>query len=182
MSLSENKSKIISDIYFDEAGYQSVQNTFKEAKLKDKTIKLDDVKQWFKQNVEVKAKPRGYNSYVAEEAFEEFQIDLMFMESYSIVKVALVMIDVFSKYGTIVPVRSKQIKDVLTAIKEGIEKMGGKPKIFYSDVEGAFVSNEIQKFFKEEGITHLTTLSRVPFVDRFIRTVKHMIDKKVRKE
>ena len=48
-----------------------------------------------KDTVEIKAKARGYNSYVAEAAFEEFQMDLMFMPSDSIVKVALVMIDVF---------------------------------------------------------------------------------------
>ena len=42
-----NKNDIISKIYFDPSGYSSIQNTLKEVKQIDKTVKLDDVKEWF---------------------------------------------------------------------------------------------------------------------------------------
>ena len=53
--------------------------------------------------------------------------------------------------------------------------MGGKSQTIYSDNEGAFVSNEVQTYFKEEGIRHLTTLGHAPVAERQIRTMKDMI-------
>ena len=40
------------------------------------------------------------------------------------------------------------------------------------------MSNEIQKYFKDNGIRHLTTLSHAPVVERQIRTIKNMIYKR----
>ena len=53
--------------------------------------------------------------------------------------------------------------------------MGAKPKTVYSDNEGAFVSNEIQTYFKNNNIRHITTLSHAPVAERQIRTIKNMI-------
>ena len=50
--------------------------------------------------------------------------------------------------------------------------MGGKPETIYSDNEGAFVSNEIQDYFKNKGIRHITTLGHAPVAERSIRTIK----------
>ena len=43
------KQKIISDIYFDRAGYGSLKTTLADARDKDKTIKMEDVKEFFKK-------------------------------------------------------------------------------------------------------------------------------------
>ena len=50
--------------------------------------------------------------------------------------------------------------------------MGGKPETIYSDIEGAFVSNEIQKYFRDNNVRHITTLSHAPVAERSIRTIK----------
>ena len=42
-----NKNDIISKIYFDPSGFSPIQNTLKEVRQTDKTVKLDDVKEWF---------------------------------------------------------------------------------------------------------------------------------------
>ena len=47
------------------------------------------------------------------------------------------------------PLKINKIHDVAVAIEKGIDNMGGKPKTIYSDNEGAFVSNEIQKYLKK---------------------------------
>ena len=60
----------------------------------------------------------------------------------------LLMVDIFAKYTTAVTIKTKQIPDILEAIKEDIKQMGGKPETMYTDNEGALVSNEIQKYFK----------------------------------
>ena len=74
-----SKSDIISKIYNDPSGYGSIKTTPADAKLKDKTIKLDDVKNWFNKNVEQKNKHSGQNSFVAKKPFEEFQVDLFLL-------------------------------------------------------------------------------------------------------
>ena len=76
--MSENKQKIINDIYFDRAGFGSKAITLADAKKKDPTIKMSDVETFFKKNVEVKAKQRGFNSFVAPHNNYSYQIDLFF--------------------------------------------------------------------------------------------------------
>ena len=47
---SLTKDQIISNIYYDlESGFGSVKNTFEQARQKDKSITLDDVQKWMKQ-------------------------------------------------------------------------------------------------------------------------------------
>ena len=122
------------------------------------------------------------NSFNADAPREEYQMDLFFFAEQPVapqLKNALLMVDIFSKYTQVVPCRSKQIPDVLNAIKECLDKMGGKPKTIYIDNEGAFVSNEIQKYFEDEKIRHLTTLGHAPVAERQIRTMKDMIYKRI---
>ena len=47
-----SKDDIIKKIYYDKSGYGSLKTTFDDVKKIDKTIKMDDIKQWFKENVE----------------------------------------------------------------------------------------------------------------------------------
>jgi hypothetical protein len=57
--------KVISSVYNDISGFGSMNNTYKEAKLKDENINMAHVKSWYKHNVEYKTKYGGQNSYVA---------------------------------------------------------------------------------------------------------------------
>lgn len=47
--MSENKQKIISDIYFDRAGFGSKQTTLKDAREKDKSITMKDVEDFLEK-------------------------------------------------------------------------------------------------------------------------------------
>ena len=79
--MSDNKQKNISEIYFDRAGFGSRATTLKDAKQKDSTITMKDAEQFFRQNVETKRKPRGYNSFVSPQNNFSYQIDLfLFLE------------------------------------------------------------------------------------------------------
>ena len=49
-----NKNDIISKIYYDEAGYGSIKQTYLEARAKDSSIKYEDVKKWLHKEVEQK--------------------------------------------------------------------------------------------------------------------------------
>ena len=74
-----DKNTTISDIYFDRSGFGSIATTFKDAKAKDKSITLADVKAWFEKNVDRKRPMSGFNSFIAHYAFYEYEIDLFFI-------------------------------------------------------------------------------------------------------
>ena len=183
MSEQTEKDKIIEKIYFDPAGYGSITTTLKDARAIDKTITYEDVKQWKEKNVERKTQLKGQNSFVASYPKQEYQMDLFFLSDLKdqVYPLGLLMVDIFSKYISIIPLKTKQIHDVAIGIESAIQKMGGKPETIYSDNEGAFVSNEIQKYFKDNGIRHITTLTHAPVAERSIRTIKNMIYPRVEK-
>ena len=174
-----DKDTIIKNIYYDRAGYGSIQKTYKEARDKESSITLKNVKDWFQKNIERTKQLKGYNSFINNEAFEEFQVDIAFFKAGELEPV-LVMIDIFSKYATAIPIASKTPPDVIAGIMERIVKMGGKPKMIYSDNEGALNSNLFKNYCDSENIKSITTRSHVWVAERFIRTLKDMINKRIK--
>ena len=181
--MSDNKQQIINDIYFDRSGFSSKSETLKDAKKKDASINMDDINKFFRENVEQKRKPRGQNSFIPSHSFFEFQLDLFFISNNDLenqkFRVGLVLIDIFSKYATVIPINSKQPADVLAGLMEGIQKMGGKPEMIYSDEEGSLNSSDILEYLKEQKIELHRTRGHPAFAERFIRTFKDMLFKRV---
>ena len=143
------------------------------------SITLENVKNWFPKNIERTKQLKGYNSFINDEAFEEFQVDIAFFKAGEL-EPALVMIDIFSKYAVAVPIASKETADVIAGIMEGFNKMGGKPKIIYSDSEGALGSNLFKEYCDEQNIKLITTRTHAWVVERCIRTLKDMINKRIK--
>ena len=73
-----DKNNIISKIYYDKSGFGSIKTTFEDARKVNKSITLDDVKQFFNNNVEEKENLKGFNSFVAPHSNYEYQADLFF--------------------------------------------------------------------------------------------------------
>ena len=182
--MADDKQKIINDIYFDRSGYGSKATTLKDAREKDSSIKMSDVEQFFRKNVEIKAKPRGYNSFVAPKNNYSYQIDLFFVGYYDFdeeqkFRGGLVCIDVLSKYAVVVPIKTKNGEDVLEATKEALRKMGKKPKMIYTDDERAMAGEDFKDYVEGEGIELYRTRNHPAFAERFIRTYKDMLFKRV---
>ena len=133
-----DKDKIIEKVYYDPAGYGSINATLKDARSYDPSITYEDVKSWKERNVERKTQLKGINSFVASYPRQEYQMDIMFFSDLKdpMYAQALLMVDIFSKYTVVIPIKTKQIHDVAKAIEEGIRRMGGKPETIYSDIEG----------------------------------------------
>ena len=181
-----DKQKIISEIYNDPSGFASKAVTLADARKKDKSITMDDVNEFFRKNVEVKKLPRGQNSFVAPNANYQYQLDLFFMgkedfENKQKTRNGLVLIDIFSKYAVVLPIPSKNPLDVLAGILEGIQKMGDKPDMIYADEEGSLTGSkvDIRGALKDRGIELYTTRGHPNFAERFIRTFKDMLFKRV---
>ena len=177
-----SKDEILNFIYFDPAGFGSVKETYTEARKKDKSITIKDVKDFIDKHVEQKKQLRGYNSFISNKPKEEYQLDLFFIPKKDFPTETFVggviAIDIFTKFISIIPIKTKTIPEILGAIKEIINKMG-KPITFYTDNEGAWsAGTEISKYFQNEGIRHIITLSHPAFSERAIRTIKSQIYKR----
>ena len=174
-------NEIISKIYFEPSGYGSIQNTLKAARKVDKTIKLDDVKAWFVANVEQKTKYSGQNSYVAQKPYEEYQVDLFYINDLKNQKekVRMLMVDIFTKFMVVIPLGGKDTGDVASGLLEGFQKMGHKPEVVYADNETALGAASIQKYFKDNDILQISTRSQASVAERSIRTFKDMLYKRI---
>ena len=93
----------------------------------------------------------------------------------------LVLIDIFSKHAVTLPIPSKKSPEVLAGMLEGIQKMGEKPKIIFADEEGSLIGTriDIRGALKYRGVELYTTRGYSAFVERFIRTLKDMLFKRV---
>ena len=109
------------------------------------------------KNVEVKRKPRGYNSFIAPHNNYTYQMDIFFISKDDIevkqkFRAGLVMIDVLSKYSVVVPIKSKTPPDIIAGTMEALQKFGKKPKIIYTDDERGIASSDFKEYVDSEGI------------------------------
>jgi hypothetical protein len=179
--MSKNKDDIIEKTYNE--FYGSITNTLRDARKIDPSIKYQDVKDWYEKQFIRKTNLKGYNSYIANFPHEEYQMDLFFINDLENqeFKVGLLMIDIFTKFITVVPLKTKLADDVLDAIKECMSNMGKSSFILYTDDEGSFNSKEAVKFYKDKHIKHIITRTHANYAERGIRTIKHMIYKRIDK-
>ena len=180
----EDIDKIIEFVYTDPAGFGSIQQTLKEAKKLNKDISLDDVKLWIDKNTHKRNNLYGYNSYVSQGPKHEYQIDLFFMsdlkgDEQQDYKLAMCCIDSFTKFLSVVPLKSKNEANFLSGLMESFKNLGGKPKTIYADQEPSWNGKYVQQFLKEEDILLIMTLSHAPIVERAIRTIKNMLYKRL---
>ena len=174
-----SKEETIKNSYYDLAGFSSIKDQLKSAQARDKSITLNDIKEWRNKNLEKKTQLKGYNSFTADHAKQEYQMDLGFFDMQDEKYIgALFMIDIFTKFAVAIPFKTKQPHEILECIKEGINKMGGKPETFYTDFEGSFNSKEVQAYFKDNDIRWLYTTTHAGVVERLIRTIKNYIYKR----
>ena len=107
--------------------------------------------------------------------------DLVDMTQYSKInrgyKYIFTNIDVFSKIAYDFPLKSKKIQD----IKPCFEKIfkNNKPKYIWSDKEPAFLSKEMQQFFKDNNVKiyHTNSHLKAVVIERFNRSLRELMMK-----
>ena len=107
--------------------------------------------------------------------------DLVDMTQYSKInkgyKYIFTNIDVFSKIAYAFPLKSKKIGD----IKPCFEKIfkNNKPKFIWSDREAAFLSKEMQQFFKDNNVKiyHTNFHLKAVVIERFNRSLRELMMK-----
>jgi hypothetical protein len=96
LTIEESISKAY---YDDEDGFGSMNKTLTEAKRYNEKVSLEDVRNWFAKNIGTKRNLKGYNSFVVDQAYVEYQMDLFFFhdldkESGQKQPSALLMVDI----------------------------------------------------------------------------------------
>ena len=123
------------------------------------------------------------NSFVAQHAFQQYQADVFYITENQLpgqnYPFGLSMIDIFSKYATVIPMKDRKAPDIMAAIMKGFKDIGKQPDVLYTDDEGALMDKRVGPEFEKMGIQHIITSSSAHFVERFNRTFKWMLDKRI---
>ena len=178
--MNEEQENVLKRAYFSKTGFGSAEKTYRDAKTKDPTITMKIVKEFLKKNVEVTRQVGGQkNSFVAPEAFHEYEADLFFITDRQFpdqqYPVGLSVIDVFSKFATVIPLKERKFPDIRDALLKAFDNIGKRPRVLYTDEEGALTEKRAAPFFEELDIQHIITTGRANFVERFNRTFKNML-------
>ena len=107
--------------------------------------------------------------------------DLVDMSQYSKInknyKYIFTNIDVFSKIAYAYPIKSKKIQDIKACFEKIFEK--NKHKYIWSDKEPAFLSKEMQQFFKDNNVKiyHNNSHLKAVAIERFNRSLRELMMK-----
>ena len=105
--------------------------------------------------------------------------DLVEMQQFSKwnkgMKYLLIVIDVFSKYGWIKPLKDKKTESVSKAFKEIFKKSKRKPMMLWTDKGSEFISKHFKEFLKKEKIklSHTENEEKSSVLERWNRTMKN---------
>ena len=121
-----------------------------------------------------------WGKVIVEGIDSQFDADLASMTDYADnndgYKYLLVVIDIFSRYGWVEPLKDKSANNIVHAFNEILNK-GRKPRILRTDAATDFTSKNFQNFLKDNDIHHFTTHNekQANYVERFIQTIKKKI-------
>ena len=123
----------------------------------------------------MKSKPRGSNSFVSPGAKFEFEIDIkdtLARDGGESVRYGMVAICNFTKIAEVIPIGNRQPIELISAFKLFFRSMG-TPKQLYSDEESSFRAKAFFRFINDSDIKHIQTSTHAPSAERFIRTFKN---------
>ena len=83
----------------------------------------------------------------------------------------MVLIDIFTRYSTVIPIKSKQPPNILAGVMEGMQKMKGTPEIVYSDEESSLYNKTVEDYFKEERLTRNGVMPRLESRSNSVKTI-----------
>lgn len=179
-------------IYYNpETGYCGINE------LKRKTnLPIKDIKEFLdSQDVYTRFKPanrkfKRRRVYVPE-SNNQFDADLLFIRKYSKyndqINYLLVVIDAFTKYAWVYPIKRKTASEVVEAFQKVFKEQ--IPKFILTDEGTEFTAKITQKLFKDNNIHWFTTGNKEiksAIAERFNRTIqgkimKYMHDKKTKR-
>lgn len=183
----ETAEEFLSRIFYDpkhSASYQGAQKLYEAAKGEfPGVLGIRKIRKWLeKQEVYSINRPlkRTFrrNRVVVQKRFDQFDADLADFQKLAGknngVKFLLVVIDVFSRYVWVEPLKSKANSVVVNGFK-AIFARGQQPRRLRTDSGKEFTGDVSQKYFDKQNIEHFVTLNeeiKAGYAERVIRTLK----------
>ena len=92
---------------------------------------------------------------------------------------SLCVIDIFSKYAWVIPLKDKKGISIVNAFQEKLDDLKRKPNKIWGDKGSEFYNNSFKKWLQDNDIVMYSTNNEGKSViaERFIRTLKNKIDK-----
>ena len=166
-----NWEKYLKSIYFDPshpASFGGPDRLYKIVKKEGKyTISHSQIKKWI-QKQESYSRNKGVKRnfqrgrVIVAGIDDQFDADLASLIYYADdndgYKYLLVVIDIFSRYGWVQPLKDKTAKEIVSAFDK-ILKEGHIPKRLRTDAAKDFTSERFQNYVESKNITHFVTHS-----------------------
>ena len=190
MDMDKKVKEYIGSVYYDPshpASFSGINKLYETIrKNKGISVNKNDLTKWLQgQDVYSMYKPyksKFRRSRVVVKGIDDlWDMDLMDMSKYSKenngFKYLLVLIDIFSRFLIIEPVKSKHSTEIKIALSKVFDKR--KPVNIRSDKGGEFVNKTIEIFFKKHKINHFVSqnLEKANYAECVIRTIKSKIFK-----
>ena len=159
-----------------ETNFGTAYETYKQVVKEHPNVILQDVKDYLskRDDIQVKVKPKTYNSFVSPGAKFEFEIDIMDIESQgnaSNTRYGSVAIGNFTKILEVIPIKNRTPEEMVIGLNQIVEYIG-KPKQLYSDEEYSMRSSKTNRFLNDNEVKSIQTATHAHTVERAIRTFK----------
>ena len=178
--------EILTKIYYDvlnPAGYSSVQKLFKAAKKIIPSITIKEIKQWLKYQQTYTRHRKVIRSFPRRKTISQgiddvWQIDLCDLSKLSRFnsryKFLLTVIDVFSRYAFVRPLKNKTGLEVSKALENIFEIEQRKPLKLGFDEGLEFYNRNVKALLDKHQIKSYSVYSdtKMAMVERFNRTLK----------
>ena len=184
-----NWEKYLEEIYFNPehpASFQGPERLYESVKKEGKyKISHGKIRQWI-QKQESYSRNKGVKRQFEKSRVivagidDQFDADLASLITYADendgYKYLLVVIDIFSCYGWVEPLKDKTAREIVNAFDKILSE-GHVPKCLRSDTAKDFTSEHFQEYLKSKDIAHIVTHSekQANYVERFIKTLKSKI-------
>ena len=187
MSIKRTKANVLKKIYYDinnPYAFTSIRNLYKAGKSKDKSLTLEETKNWLtKQDAYTKHAPAYYKftrrKVLTRGLGDQAQADLISLIPLAKYndghKYIFTMIDCFSRYLYAFPIKSKTPKEIIRVLKLVL----GKTKFNYLQTDDGveFTSKKVQEYLKNKKIKWFSVDSdlKASIVERVNRTLKNYL-------
>ena len=84
-----------------------------------------------------------------------------------------------SKFAVAIPLENKDASTIIDKMPEIFRRMGGKSRLIFSDDEGALRGDLFREYVESEGMELHRTRSSAHFLERWNRTLKDMLFKRI---
>jgi len=166
--------EVIKGVYGTQFG--TAYETYQDAVKIDSSIRLKDIKDYLnsRQDKQTQFKYKKCNSVLSPGAKFEFEIDIMdvLARDGDGIRYGLCAIDNFSNMVSVIPSINRTPSEIIRGLKLKFEEPG-KPKQLYSDEESSLRSTEFFRLINDNNIKTIQTSTHAHTVERYIRTFKY---------